>query len=243
MWWFLASPAFQPFTIAALVMLGLLAIELVGMLLGASASTMLGAMFGLHGVHADTWLHHGADADTANLAAHGGIGHAAGGPLAGAFDWLNVGRVPLLVLIIAAIASFAVAGMLLQILAMHLVAPLPPTMAAAIAVAASVPGTRWTSRTLARLLPRDETYALGEAGLIGLVGIVTLGPVQDGAAARAKVQDRYGNWHFPRVAPGAPGLAIPQGASVLFVDRAGGLYTVIPAEGRLAAGEARSSRT
>ena len=56
----------------------------------------------------------------------------------------------------------------------------------------------------------------------------------EGAAARAKVQDKYGNWHFPRVAPGAPGLSIPEGARILFVDKVGSQYTVIAAEGRLA---------
>lgn len=240
--WFLASPAFQPFTIAALVLVGLLVVEIVSTLFGASASTMLGAMFGLHGVHAEMGLHHGAAAEASDPA-HGGSGHGTGGLLFGTLDWLNAGRVPLLVLIVVAVACFAVAGMVLQIVAMHVAAPVPRPAAVAFAVAAAVPGTRWTGRLVSRLLPRDETYALGEAELIGRVGTVTLGPVEDGAAARAKVQDRYGNWHFPRVAPGASGLSIPQGASVLFVDQAGGLYTVIPATGRLAADGAPSSRT
>ena len=60
------------------------------------------------------------------------------------------------------------------------------------------------------------------------------GPVVEGASARAKVQDKYGNWHFPRVTPGAAGLSIPEGASILIVDKVGGAYTVIAAEGRLA---------
>jgi hypothetical protein len=76
--------------------------------------------------------------------------------------------------------------------------------------------------------------AINDEDLIGRVGIVTLGPVVEGASARAKVQDKYGNWHFPRVAPGAAGLSIPEGASILIVDKVGGAYTVIAAEGRLA---------
>jgi hypothetical protein len=240
MWWFLASAEFRPFTVAALVMIGVLAIELVSMLFGASASSLLGTLLGLHGIHAEAGLHHGPDASAA--AEHGGIERGSGGAFAGALGWLNAGRVPLMVLLMAAIASFAVAGMLLQILAMHLVGPLPPALAALVAVVAAVPGTRWVGRLAARLLPRDETYALADADLIGRVGIVTLGPVEDGAAARAKVQDRYGNWHFPRIAPGAAGLSIPQGASVLIVDKVGGVHTVIAAEGRLAAGDVPAQR-
>ena len=82
---------------------------------------------------------------------------------------------------------------------------------------------------------------LGTQDLIGRVGIVTLGPVTEGSAARAKIQDKYGNWHFPRIRPGAPELSIPQGASVLIVDRVGDEYAVIAAEGRLAAGRDPSS--
>jgi membrane protein implicated in regulation of membrane protease activity len=232
MWSFLASPEFQPFSIAALVMIGLLVIEITSTLFGAAASTLLDTVFGLHGVHVE--LHHGIESHAPESASNSGIVHGPDGPFATVFDWLNAGRVPLLVLMMAAITCFAVVGMVLQIFAMHLVAPLPTVVAVIIALAAAIPGTRWTSRLVSRIIPRDETYALADADLIGRVGIVTLGPVVEGGAARAKVQDRYGNWHFPRVTPAAAGLSIPQGASILIVDKADGQYTVIAAAGRLA---------
>lgn len=241
MWSFLASPEFQPFTIAALVMIGVLAVEIASTLLGASVSSLLDAVFGLHGVHMEL-PHHGIESHHGfEAASRGGIAPGAGGSFATAFDWLNAGRVPLLVLMMAAVACFAVVGMVVQIVAMHLVAPLPIAAAVAIAVAAAVPGTRWTSRLVSWIIPRDETYALAGEDLIGRVGIVTLGPVVEGAAARAKVQDKYGNWHFPRIAPGAAGLSIPEGASILIIDKVGGHYTVIAAEGRLASTPQQSS--
>jgi hypothetical protein len=229
---FLLSPEFQPFSIAGLVMIGLLAIEAISALFGAAASTALDTVLGLHGVHVD--LHPGGEAQTTGAVSHGGAVHGPDGPFATAFDWLNAGRVPLLVLMMAAIACFAVAGMVLQILAMHLLAPLPAAVAVGIAIAAAIPGTRWASRLVSWIIPRDETYVLTDEDLIGRVGIVTLGPVVEGAAARAKIQDKYGNWHFPRIRPGAAGLSIPQGARILIVDRIGGEFTVIAAEGRLA---------
>jgi Protein of unknown function (DUF1449) len=232
MWSFLASPEFQPFSIAALVMIGLLVLETASTMVGASASTLLDTVFGLHGVHVE--LHHGIEAHGPESTSNSGIVHGPDGPIATAFDWLNAGRVPVLVLMMAAIACFAVVGMVLQIFAMHLVAPLPTAVAVAVAVAAAIPGTRWTSRLVSWIIPRDETYALADQDLIGRVGIVTLGPVVEGAAARAKVQDKYGNWHFPRVTPGAAGLSIPEGASILIVDKVDGQYAVIAAEGRLA---------
>jgi membrane protein implicated in regulation of membrane protease activity len=225
MWSFLASPEFQPFSIAALVMIGLLVIETTSSLFGTSASTLLDSVFGLH---------HGIESHAPDSTSNGGIVHGPDGPFATVFDWLNAGRVPLLVLMMAAIACFAIVGMVVQIFAMHLFAPLPTAIAVGLAIAAAVPGTRWTSRLVSWVIPRDETYAINDEDLIGRVGIVTLGPVVEGASARAKVQDKYGNWHFPRVTPGAAGLSIPEGASILIVDKVGGAYTVIAAEGRLA---------
>jgi len=227
MWSFLIAPAFQPFTVAALVMLGLLAVEIATAVFGVAASSLLDSTLGIDSGHYDT---------------QAGSIQGVDGPFATAFDWLNAGRVPVLVLIIVAIACFAVTGMVVQIVAMNLLAPLPALAASVIAVAAAVPGTRWVSRVLAWLMPRDETYVLGSHDLIGRVGIVTLGPVIEGSAARAKIQDRFGNWHFPRIRPGAPDLSIPQGASVLIVDRVGDEYAVIAAEGRLAAGRDPAGR-
>jgi membrane protein implicated in regulation of membrane protease activity len=242
---FLASPEFQPFTIAALVVIGVLAVEIGSTLFGVAVSSLLDAAFGFHGAHFPHGIDsHGAshiESHAAASAPHGWFAYGAGGALATAFDWLNAGRVPLLVLMVAALACFAVAGMVLQIVAMHLLAPLPIGAAVAVAVAAAVPGTRWTSRLVSRIIPRDETYALAGEDLIGRVGTVTLGPVAEGAAARAKVQDRYGNWHFPRVVPGAAGLSIPEGASILIIDKVGGQYTVIAAEGRLASNPEQSN--
>ena len=215
MWSFLIAPAFQPFTIAALVMLGLLTVEIVTALFGVAASSLLEGALGLDAVD------HGAT-------------HGADGPFATAFDWLNAGRVPVLVLIIAAIACFAVTGMVIQIVAMNLLAPLPVVAATLIAVVAMVPGTRWVSRVVSWLIPRDETYVLGGQDLIGRVGTVTLGPVTEGSAARTKIQDKFGNWHFPRIRPGSAGLSIPQGTSILIVDKVGDEYAVIAAEGHLA---------
>jgi len=241
MWSFLASPAFQPFTIAGFVLIGVLAVEIVSTLFGTSVSALLDAAFDFDGAGIEG--HQGLEAP-ASIEAHSGeagprgeIAQAQTGALATAFDWLNAGRVPLLVLIMAATANFAVSGMVMQILALNLAAPLPVSAAVLIAIAATIPGTRWTSRLVARVMPRDETYVLTDGDLIGRVAVVTLGPVAAGAAARGKVQDKYGNWHFPRLLPGAADLSIPQGASVLIVDKVGNAYTVILAEGRLASAQ------
>src|SRR5580658_8679355 len=150
----LTLPEIQPFAIAGLVVIGLLAIEIVSTLFGSSASSLLDAILGLHGAHIE--LGHGIELHAADHGADSGIVHVPEGPLAGAFYWLNAGRVPLLVLLTTAIAGFAVAGLVVQIVALHLLAPLPTPVAVIVAIAAAIPGTRWTSRLVSWVIPRDE---------------------------------------------------------------------------------------
>jgi hypothetical protein len=71
---------------------------------------------------------------------------------------------------------------------------------------------------VARIVPRDETYAQTGNDFVGLVGTVTVGPARAGVVARARIVDRHGNAHFPRIEPADPAVVIPAGASVLVID-------------------------
>jgi membrane protein implicated in regulation of membrane protease activity len=228
---FLTEVGFQPFVIAGLVLMGLCAIEIVSLVFGHSLSGAVDHLLGLdHGdVHVDVHTHdatHGSVLDV-----HAEMPH---GNLFGSFyDWLNAGRVPLLILLMAALGVFSVVGLAIQIVAMHVAAPLPTVVAALLAFLGVIPTTRGVSRVLARFLPRDESYAVDEEALIGRTGVVTLGPVDWESAGRAKVLDAHGNAHFPRVLAARENLSIEQGVPVLVVDRIGGTLTVVPAQERL----------
>ena len=215
----LTAPGFYPFTIAALILVGLVVFEIVAVLVGLSFSTLLS-----HG-HSD---HGGADA------------HGEHGPLAAWMSWLNKGGVPLLVLIMIALAAFAITGFLIQGIAKSLVAPLPTLVASIGAIAAAIPVTRTLSRWTAKILPGDETAAIDQAELVGLVGTVALGPLDQGKPGSVRVKDRYGNIHVLR-ANAAAGHTIPQGTSVLLVDGSRGLFQAIPAPKELDAGTGRDS--
>lgn len=230
---FLTEAGFQPFSIAGLVLVGLCIVEMVSLMLGHSLSGAVDSMLGLdhpdadvHAAHLDSGVPHGSVLDL----------HAEtpGGNLFGSFyDWLNAGRVPLLILLMAGLGAFAVVGFAIQIVAMHVAQPLPTAVAALLAFLAVIPTTRTVSRVLATFLPRDESYAVDEEALIGRTGVVTLGPVDADSAGRAKVMDAHGNAHFPRVKAAREGLSIAQGTTVLVVDRVEGTLTVVPAEERL----------
>src|SRR5450631_2216128 len=147
----LLAPDVRPFAIAAAIMVALGGIELVTMLVGFSISTLVG-----DGVAVE------ADADS-----HDALG--------GMFLWINAGRLPLLILIILALGVFSIEGFLLQGIA-HLVGTtVPVAIAALLAAAGSLPVLRSTSRTLARIIPRDESYAVSDADFVGKVAQVAVG--------------------------------------------------------------------
>lgn len=208
----LTAPGLYPFTIAALILVGLVVFEIVSTLVGLSFTSLLG--LGHPDGHGD------------------GVGDH--GPLDAWMSWLNKGGVPLLILIMIGLASFAICGFAIQGVAQAVVAPLPTLVASVCAIVLALPVTRALTRWTARILPREETAAISQADLIGLTGTVALGPLDQGKPGQVRVKDRYGNIHVVR-AKAAPGHTIPQGAFVLLVDGSKGLFETIPAPKELGA--------
>jgi membrane protein implicated in regulation of membrane protease activity len=155
---------------------------------------------------------------------------------AGPLGWLNVGQVPLIILLIVLLGAFAATGYVVQSVAHAVWAPLPALIASAIAVAAALPMVRAASRAIAKIVPRDETYAVEAADLVGRTAEVTVGPLDEGLPGRVKLKDAYGNWHFPRAraAKGHSGMAV--GSTVLLVDREGSCFLAVPASDELLGG-------
>lgn len=163
----LMAPDVRPFAVAAAIMVSLGGIELLTMIVGFSISELVGHDFGL-------------DSDS-----HNGIG--------GLFLWINAGRLPLLILIILALGIFSIAGFLLQGIAHGAGAVLPVPIAALAALGLSIPVIRVTSRGIARIIPRDETYAVNEADFVGHVAEVSIGPLDQGLPGRVRLKDVFGN--------------------------------------------------
>lgn len=199
------QPGTGPFWVALMVVAGLGLVELVSILLGASAS----------GLFDDGIGHHGP-------------GESEAGLLGGWMSWLNAGGVPILVLGVILLSAFAVFGFAIQGVALTFLRPLPVLLAVLFALVLAVPATRLLSRGLARIIPRDETSALSQEEFIGLIGTVTLGPLDQGQPGSVRVKDRHDNIHLLR-AQAAPGHIIQTGAVVLIVDGADGLFQAIPA--------------
>jgi membrane protein implicated in regulation of membrane protease activity len=189
----LLAPDVRPFAVAAAIMVSLGGIELLTMIVGFSISELVGHDFAL-------------DSET-----HSTIG--------GLFLWINAGRLPLLILLILALGIFSIAGFLLQAIAHGVGAILPVSIAALAAAGLSLPAIRVTSRAVARIIPRDETYAVNDADFVGHVAEVAIGPLDQGLPGRVRLKDVFGNWHSVAARASADSAPLPVGARVLLVDR------------------------
>ncbi|HEY9218920.1 MAG TPA: hypothetical protein VIO94_12780, partial [Phenylobacterium sp.] len=76
-------------------------------------------------------------------------------------SWLNVGRMPLLMLLVVFLMLFGVIGLIGQRLVMAVTGGLAPALLAApLALIGAVPLTRIVGRWLAEVMPHDETTAV-----------------------------------------------------------------------------------
>jgi hypothetical protein len=189
----LLAPEVRPFAVAAAIMVALGGIEVLTTMVGLSISELIGHDVSLEADH------------------HGGLG--------GLFLWINAGRLPLVILLILVLGVFSIGGFLLQGVAHVLGFVIPVSIAVLAALAGSVPVVRTTSRGLARIIPRDETYAVNDADFVGKIATVVVGPLDQGLPGRVRLKDVFGNWHTvsARASHDSPDLAV--GASVLLVDR------------------------
>jgi hypothetical protein len=210
----LLAPDVRPFAVAAAIMLALGGIELLATLVGFSLSH-IGKDIGVE-----------TDSDS-------GLG--------GLFLWINAGRLPLLILIILALGVFSIAGFFLQGLAHGVGISVPASIAALAAAAGSIPVIRVTSRGIARVIPRDETYAVEDADFIGHVAEVSIGPLDQGLPGRVRLKDVFGNWHSLVARASPESTPLPVGASVLLVDRDAKSFIAISAPADLIA-QQRSDR-
>ena len=212
----LLAPDVRPFAVAAAIMAVVGAIELLTTLVGFSFGGFVGNDVA---VEADS---------------HDALG--------GLFLWINAGRLPLLILIILALGVFSIEGFLLQGIAHGFGIALPAWIAGLAAFAGTIPVVRTTSRGIARIIPRDETYAVSDADFVGKVATVSVGPLDQGLPGRVRLKDVFGNWHTVAARASPDSQALPVGASVLLVDRDARSLVAIAAPADLIAHQRSSDR-
>ncbi|QAU47158.1 OB-fold-containig protein [Bradyrhizobium guangzhouense] len=201
------SPEVRPFAITAAMILIVGTLEVVTMLVGASLSEMLGTSID--------------------------FSHPSDNGVINAISWINVGGVPLLIFLLLALGAFSITGFLIQDVARMVAGPLPAGLASLAAVGVSIPLVRGMSRGIARIIPKDESYAIGLGDLVGRVGEVVVGPLDQGPPGRVSVADIHGNRHFVSAVAAPSSSPLPQGTLVLLVDRIDTRFVAVRADDEL----------
>jgi hypothetical protein len=209
-------PEVRPFAVSAMMLAIVGGIEAVSLIIGFSLGELLGSAI-----------------DFQPGGKEGGFLHA--------LSWLNVGRVPILVCICLALGIFSIAGFLIQDAARLVAGPLPAMIAAPVAGIAAVPLLRASTRLAARLIPEDETYAVDLSDLVGRVGEVSVGPLDQGLPGRVRVKDIHGNWHIVTASAAPDSPPLQKGTDVLLVDRKERHFIAVAAADELEASHHRRS--
>lgn len=216
-----------PFLVAMAVTLMIALLEVLGLVLGFGLSDLIDDLLPDFGPEVEVDLDAGADLGADVDAEAMDVTHT--NIFGQALGWLNVGRVPFLVLLITFLTIFSVIGLVAQSVAAAVIGLVPAVIAGPAAAAAALPATRQASRLLARIVPREETYAVSEGLFVGEVAKVTLGPVESDNPGKAKVTDAHGNVHFLRVRSANPGERFESGSEILLVRHDGPVFEVIAA--------------
>ncbi len=184
----LTTPYF-PFTAALLIMLVLAAIEIVSFMLGGPFSSLIDNFLPDFDVDVDLDADLDTDMDTA-------------GGLSGLMIWLKADQVPFLIILLVFLSAFSALGIGLQSLVSSAAGePLSSIVASVLVLPATLPVMRFALKGIAKILPSDETDALGLDSLVGSKGTILTGVATRGSAAQAKVKNAKGDWIYVMVEP------------------------------------------
>lgn len=222
MWELFDTPAFAPFAIAGLVLLILLAVEMLGFFFGGM-SGFLDNLLPDALVDADFDADLSVDADT-DLS----LGLKA-------LDWLYVGRIPTMILLILFIASFCIAGYVIQQVSFSVLGHyLSPWLASLDALVISFPLLKLVAALIYPIIPKDETTAISGDSLVGSSARILIGHASIGSPAQAKLTDKHGQTHYIMVEPDPDYRYAPKETTTIIVSAPiEALDTVISAEDAL----------
>ena len=154
--------------------------------------------------------------------------HVEAGPLSLILGWCSVGRVPILVLFVIALTSFAIAGYAVQWTALGALGfALNAGLASIPAAIAAAYSTRWLGRFLGRIFPKDHTEAASRQDLIGAYATVIRGTAVKGQPAEAKTTDLRGRTHYILLEPSEAEQAYTAGDRVFIVGRTRNIYRAV----------------
>lgn len=168
-------------------------------------------------------------------------------PMSGVDDWLDglggdaaptfgeaflsligVGKVPVIFSLLLFLFSYACVGYGVQWVVGSLGSSLwPAWLASPVAFVISLPVLRGGNEVLAKLFPRDESYAVSEESFIGKLAVITIGTVTCERSAEAKLEDEHGRTQYVQVVADGEGESFGAGEEVVIVGKRGSAFTVV----------------
>jgi hypothetical protein len=216
-----------PFTIALALMVGIGLLEGVTTLLGFGASSFIESFLPDMDVDVDIDVDIDADIDAPDLAEMGSPG-----ALSGLLSWFNIGRVPILILLVLFLLGFGMMGLIVQSAAQKMTGFLLPGLSAsAFAFAGAMIFVKFSGMAMAKVIPKDETEAVSESSFIGRVAVIVTGTAKRRQPAQAKLRDTFGQSHYIMVEPDRDEDVFQTGSEVLLVRQSSAVFYAIPAEG------------
>lgn len=217
---YFTAPGSAPFTVALLVMFGLLLLELVSLINGLGANEMV-----------DEFIIDHVDLPDGSATGLEGSATIEGGSAVGRLlAWLHIGKVPVLMVLIVFLTVFGLLGLMAQSLLRQTIGwAVPGAIAAPAVLLLSLPLVRACTGGLARVLPKEETSAVSTASFIGRTAVIVGGDARRNLPAQARFTDRFGTTHYVLVEPEDSHEILPRGSIVLLVQRLdGSRFSAIP---------------
>jgi hypothetical protein len=141
------------------------------------------------------------------------------GDVEGVFAWLNPGRVPIMLLMIAFLGCFSIAGYVFNWVWEGVgFKPLNALFICPIVGVCVLPLVAKLSALLGEVLHQDDSNAITLDDLEGHYGKVTMGPFTDKIAGQAKFRDDFGVTHYIDVLA-EPGTSVDMGDDVVLLQR------------------------
>lgn len=141
------------------------------------------------------------------------------------------GKIPFIIMIALLTGGFGMSGLVLQNLAQAMLGTtLPLWLAIIIAVPCALLFTRATGGLIAKIIPKEVSFAVSRQDFIGQVAIINIGTATLELPAEAKLKDAYGNLHYVRVRPETEDESYPPGTEILLLkEEPNGVFTAMKA--------------
>lgn len=199
---FMSAAENLPFTVCIFLLLGLSFLEIVSLSFGLGLSNFL-----------DQFIP-GLDL---NLDIDANIDHPS---LHLFLQWIPVGRVPSLIILILFFLIFGLIGYLLQFLSVKLLGQMSNVwLVSALNFVISFPILSFSSRALSRIIPGDETSAVSNESFEGKTAIITIGEAKWESPAEAKLIDEHGKTHYLMVTPNSDDFTLKQGEELVIIEK------------------------